>query len=52
MNYSVMELGLPIEQVQHTVGHSSRTTTEGYVSKHLQKKNDASLHWNESEFTI
>ncbi|WP_100374755.1 tyrosine-type recombinase/integrase [Bacillus sp. FJAT-45037] len=51
VNYCVMELGLPIEQVQHTVGHSSRTTTEGYVSKHLQKKNDASLHWDDKLFS-
>ncbi|WEG19183.1 tyrosine-type recombinase/integrase (plasmid) [Alkalihalophilus pseudofirmus] len=52
VNYSVMELGLPIEQVQHTVGHSSRSTTEGYLNKYLHKKNDASLHWDEAIFDL
>ncbi|MFS0788788.1 tyrosine-type recombinase/integrase [Shouchella sp. 1P09AA] len=50
VNYSVVELQLPIQQVQRTVGHASSQTTEGYVSQYMLKKNDASLHWDERLF--
>ncbi|MED4128884.1 hypothetical protein [Shouchella miscanthi] len=50
VNYSVMELHVPIQQVQRTVGLASSQTTEGYVSQYRLKKNDASLHWDERLF--
>ncbi|WP_054637543.1 tyrosine-type recombinase/integrase [Thalassobacillus sp. C254] len=47
VNYSVLTLGLPIEQVQKTVGHQSKVTTEGYVADTITKRKDAGLYWSE-----
>ncbi|NEU31919.1 tyrosine-type recombinase/integrase [bacterium LRH843] len=52
VNHSVIDLGLPIEVVQKTVGHSDKRVTEGYLDQHIDKKNDASWHWNENMFRI
>ncbi len=44
-----MELHVPIQQVQRTVGFASSQTKEGYVSEYRLKKNGAPLplHWGE-----
>ncbi|WP_100401066.1 tyrosine-type recombinase/integrase [Bacillus sp. FJAT-44742] len=50
VNYSVLTLGLPIEQVQKTVGHQSKVTTEGYVADTINKNLDVGLHWTAEIF--
>ncbi|SDJ10896.1 tyrosine-type recombinase/integrase [Alteribacillus bidgolensis] len=50
VNYSVLTLGLPIEQVQKTVGHQSKTTTEGYVAETINKGMNAGLYWKKQIF--
>ena len=50
VNHSVIDLGIPIEVVQRTVGHSDKRITEGYLKDYIDKKNDASWQWDESNF--
>ncbi|WP_081599571.1 site-specific integrase [Halalkalibacterium ligniniphilum] len=51
VTYSIIQRGIPIEIVQQTVGHSNKSVTAGYVSKHLDKQKDASWGWDEKEFS-
>lgn len=51
VTYSIIQKGIPIDVVQHTVGHSSRSTTEAYIDKYLDKKKDATWGWDEGVFT-
>ena len=43
ISHLVIDLGADITKVQKTVGHVSRTTTEGYLDKYLSNQNNAGL---------
>lgn len=50
VNHSVIDLGIPIEVVQRTIGHSDKRITEGYLKEYVDKKNDASWKWDDNKF--
>lgn len=52
VSHLVIDLGADLTKVQKTVGHESRVTTEKYLDKHLNNKNNAGLLINEDMYNV
>jgi integrase len=45
-----LDNGANLEYIRQTLGHSMLKTTQGYLRKNMERKNNAALTWNQMEF--
>ncbi|WP_182102495.1 tyrosine-type recombinase/integrase [Niallia taxi] len=45
-----LDNGANLEYIRQTLGHSMLKTTQGYLRKNIERKNNAALTWNQHKF--
>ncbi|MFC4404424.1 tyrosine-type recombinase/integrase [Gracilibacillus xinjiangensis] len=46
-----LDQGANLEYIRQTLGHSMLRTTQGYLRKNMERKNNAAIYWDQQQFS-